>query len=177
MVVIIYCQIVIYCETHRQEKLIADHQVSVEAKKKFSKEKKAFKITTTVLVILLISHLPVVVVQILVKVSVLSENVAFVLASSSTFVLILNSLTNPIIYCVRTRQFRVAFIEILLGKTYAQAEELERRVFGSANNNENNDNNRNNDRNISENNDNKSKNKKTRNSEDNNNDSHRQQQR
>ena len=172
MAVIIYCQGVVYCETHRQEKLIAAQQVSVEAKKKFLKEKKAFKVTTSVLVTLLIFYLPIVVVRIVVIMSVLSKNVAAIFLYSSTFVIFLNSLTNPIIYCVRTRQFRVAFIEILLRKSNAQADELEMRVFGSANNNENTSNNRNNDRNISENNDNKSKNKKTRNSEDNNNDSH-----
>ena len=153
MAVVIYCQIVIYCETHRQEKLIAAHQVSVEAKKKFLKEKKAFKITTTVLVILLTSYFSVIAVRILVKMSVLSENVAYVLTSFSVFVFFLNSLTNPVIYCLRTRRFRVAFIEILLGKNNAQAEELERRVFGSANNNgnHNNDNN-NNDSNADNNN-------------------------
>ena len=53
MAVIIYCQVVVYCETRRQEKLIAAQQVSIEAKKKFLKEKRIFKITTTVLVTLL----------------------------------------------------------------------------------------------------------------------------
>ena len=110
MAIIIYCQIVIYCETRRQEELIAAQQVSVEAKKKFLKEKKAFKVTTTVLVILLISYLPITVVRILLKMSVFSKNVASSLLSSSSFVFLLNSLANPIIYCVRTRQFRVAFI-------------------------------------------------------------------
>ena len=170
--VIFYCQVVIYWETHRQERLIADHQVSVEARKKFLKEKKAFKLATTVLVTLLISYLPTFVARILMKKSVLSANVAAVVTFSSTFVLILNSLTNPIIYCVRTRQFRVAFIEILLGKTKARAEEVERRVFGSRKNNVNNNNNGNNARNISEKNDKKSKNKNTRKSQDTNNDSH-----
>ena len=141
--IIIYCQVVVYCETRRQEKLIAAHQVSVEAKRKFLKEKRAFKITTTVLVTLLISYLPIVVVRILLKTSVFSKNVAASLVSLSSFVFFLSSLTNPIIYCVRTRQFRVAFIEILLGKSNAQAEELERGLFGSANNNRNNNNNNN----------------------------------
>ena len=143
MAVIIYCQVVVYCETRRQEKLIAAQQVSVEAKKKFLKEKKAFKITTTVLVTLLISYLPIAVVRILSKMSVFSKNVAASLVFFSSFVFFLSSLTNPIIYCARTRQFRVAFIEILLGKTNTQAEELERRVFGSTNNNDNNNNNNN----------------------------------
>ena len=141
MAVNIYSQVVVCCETRRQEKLIAAQQVSVEAKRKFLKEKKAFKVTTTVLVALVISYLPVFVVRILLKMSVFSTNVADSVLSSSSFVFFLNSLTNPIIYCVRTRQFPVAFIEILLGKTNAQAEELERRVFGSAKNNVNNINN------------------------------------
>ena len=142
MAVIIYCQGVVYCETHRQEKLIAAQQVSAEAKKKFLKEKKAFKVTTTVLVTLLIFYLPIVVVRIIVIMSVFSKNVAAILLYSSTFVFFLNSLTNPIIYCVRTRQFRVAFIEIFLRKSNAQAEEIEMRVFLSANNNENTSNNK-----------------------------------
>ena len=142
--VIIYCQAVVCYETRRQEKLIAAHQVSLEARKKFLKEKKAFKVTTTVLVTLVISHVPIFVIRILVKMSVVSKTVTFVLSSCSAFLFFLNSLTNPIIYCVRTRQFRVAFIEILLRKSNAQAEELESRVFGSANNTENNNNNNNN---------------------------------
>ena len=40
---------------------------------------------------------------------------------------------NPVIYCVRIRQFRVAFIEILLRKNYTRAEQFERRSFGTVN--------------------------------------------
>ena len=41
-----------------------------------------------------------------------------------------NSLFNPLIYAVRIRYFRVAFIELLSRKTIAQAEQLERNIFG-----------------------------------------------
>ena len=41
----------------------------------------------------------------------------------------LNSVVNPIIYTVRNRHFRVAFIEMLLGKTPQEAEENERKLF------------------------------------------------
>ena len=37
---------------------------------------------------------------------------------------------NPLIYAVRVRNFRVAFIQILSRKTAAQAEEAERKIFG-----------------------------------------------
>ena len=37
---------------------------------------------------------------------------------------------NPLIYAVRIRYFRVAFIQLLARKTFAQAEQLERNMFG-----------------------------------------------
>ena len=47
----------------------------------------------------------------------------------------LNSLLNPIIYSIRIRQFRVAFIELIRRTVnIAEAEEIEMRVFGAANN-------------------------------------------
>ena len=42
----------------------------------------------------------------------------------------LNSLFNPLIYAVRIRYFRVAFIQLLSRKTVAQAEQLEKNIFG-----------------------------------------------
>jgi len=36
----------------------------------------------------------------------------------------------PLIYAVRIRHFRVAFIQLLTRKSIAQAEELERKIFG-----------------------------------------------
>ena len=52
-------------ECRRQEKLIAGQQVSVEAREKFLKGRKAFKITSTVLVTILISYLPILVARII----------------------------------------------------------------------------------------------------------------
>ena len=49
MAIIFYCQIVLYYETRRHQKEIAAQQVSLETREKFLKEKKAFKLTTTVL--------------------------------------------------------------------------------------------------------------------------------
>ena len=47
-----------------------------------------------------------------------------------TLLPVLNSLFNPLIYAVRIKYFRVAFIQLLLRKTIAQAEQLERNIFG-----------------------------------------------
>ena len=47
---------------------------------------------------------------------------------------IINSVVNPVIYTVRKRQFRVAFIELLLRKSLQEAEEFDGRMFGSRDN-------------------------------------------
>ena len=131
MVITIYCQVVIYFETRRHEKQMAAHQVSVETKEKFLKEKKAFKVTTTVVLILVLNYAPIIVVRILIVKSVIdSVNAAYICFFITSSVAILNSLINPIIYCVRIRHFRVAFIEIVLRKNNAQAEEFEMQIFG-----------------------------------------------
>ena len=46
----------------------------------------------------------------------------------------LNSVLNPIIYTARKRQFRVAFVQLVLRRSYLEAKDIEKRVFGSSNN-------------------------------------------
>ena len=48
--------------------------------------------------------------------------------------MILNSVINPIIYTVKNKQFRIAFIEMLLKKSYQEASAYEGRLFGPRNN-------------------------------------------
>lgn len=53
---------------------------------------------------------------------------------SSQVLSFLNSLLNPIIYVVRMRQFRVAFIELLFRTVHTvDAEEIEMRLCGVPN--------------------------------------------
>ena len=93
------------------------------------------KLTTCVIVILLLSYSPIFIVRILLLTSTISSvNIAYISLYTATFLTILNLLMNPVIYCVRIRQFRVAFIEILLRKSYTQAEQFERRMFKTSNN-------------------------------------------
>ena len=132
--IIVYCQVVLYFEIRRHKRQIAALQVSVEARQKFLKDKKAFKLTTIVVFILLLTYSPLIVVRILIANSVLTSlNVRYIALFTATFVAILNSVINPIIYCVRIRQFRVAFIEVVCKKSNAQAEEIEMQVFGTLN--------------------------------------------
>ena len=115
--IIIFCQVVLYYETRRHEKQIAANQVS-EDKRKFLTEKKALKLTTTVLFVLVLTYLPLMLVFILYRFSfIASLNAVRISTAIGIFLILLNSLINPVIYCIRTRQFRIAFIEILFGKS------------------------------------------------------------
>ena len=121
MTIIVFCQLTVYLATRRHERQIATHQVSMEERRKFLKEKKAFKLTTVVLVTQLMTYAPIFVVRLSVTNSIIrSKNVAYIAFYVAIFVLILNSMLNPIIYCVRTKQFRQAFIEILFRKRNTQ---------------------------------------------------------
>ena len=132
--IIIFIQVVIFFEVRRHKKAIAVQQVSLDARKKFLEEKKAFKVTTIVVITVLLTYMPIFVLRILAKLSVISSvtvlQIAYFIAIS---MLILCSTMNPITYCFRIRQFRIAFIEILLRKSNALAEEIEKKHFGKLN--------------------------------------------
>ena len=70
---IFFCQVVLYFETCRHEKEIASQQVSVEVREKFVKEKKAFKLTTTILFFLMLSYLPLIASRLLVSTFVITS--------------------------------------------------------------------------------------------------------
>ena len=119
---IIFCQVVLYHETRRHQKEIAAGQFSMEAREKFLREKKAFKLTTMILFSLILCYLPFVVARILISKSVInSVNLAYIALFTARTVAIFNSMVNPIIYCVRIRQFRVAFIQLLFRKSSTEA--------------------------------------------------------
>ena len=61
MVLITICSVAVYSEARRHERQIAELQASVEARKKFLKEKRARKLTrTTIIVKMFVSYLPVI---------------------------------------------------------------------------------------------------------------------
>ena len=120
---IIFCQVVLYHETRRHQKEIASGQFSMEAREKFLREKIAFKLTTMILFSSLIfCYLPFIVARILISKSVInSVNLAYIALFTGRTVAIFNSMVNPIIYCVRIRQLRVAFIQLLFRKSSTEA--------------------------------------------------------
>ena len=66
--------------------------------------------------------------------SFIGDSIAINVKHSMVYLLtlfpVLNSLLNPLIYAVRIRYFRVAFIQLLTRKTIPEAEQLERYIFG-----------------------------------------------
>ena len=128
----IYCNVSVYKEVRRNEKQIAANQVSLEAKGRFLRNKKVFYTTVIVLLVILLSYVPT---QIFIVILIsFRERIAPKIRATVTYLIsllpVLNSLFNPLIYTARVRYFRVAFIQLSLRKPAAQAEELERKIFG-----------------------------------------------
>ena len=130
---ITYFNVSIYKEVRRAEKQIAANQVSLDAKEKLLKNKKAFYTTITVLLSLFLCYVPINIFCYtfnLFKESI-PIKVKYTVLGLVSLLPVLNSLFNPLIYVARIRYFRVAFIQLLSQKTTSQAEELERKIFRS----------------------------------------------
>ena len=127
-------QIFVYKEARRHEKRILSEQVSLEARANFKQEKKALKLTTIIVVtILLFIFLPsfFIIITWHVFSETFSPDVKTSVRHLSFVPTIINSVLNPVIYTVRKRQFRVAVIELLLRKSLQEADEFDKKLFGS----------------------------------------------
>ena len=139
LVIIVLLQFLVYKEARRHEKRILSQHVSVEARAKFKQEKKALKLTTIILVTLFLCFaLPPTFMLITFGIFKAENSLPDVKAFVRHLVrlpVIFNSVLNPVIYSVRKREFRVAFIELLLRKSLHEADEFDKRLFGSSPNN------------------------------------------
>ena len=130
----IYFNCVVYKEVRRSEKQIAANQVSLEAKEKILKNKKAFYTTIVVLLASFLCHIPRNIFLAIFVSTKLTERKNIGGGEAAIYLLplipVLSSLLNPLIYAVRIRYFRIAFIELLSRKSTSEAEELERKIFG-----------------------------------------------
>ena len=136
LAIIVFCQIIVYREVRRHEKQISTQQVTEEARQKFLKDKKALKLTAVIVSLLFICYIPVFVFRVILKNyrSIMSIQTLYACFFTAVWLVILNSFLNPIVYSVRLRQFRVAFVELTCRTTnIVEAEEIEMRVFGSHN--------------------------------------------
>ena len=132
--VMIYCNISVYMEVRRNQRQIATNQVTLEAKNHFLKNKKAFCTTVTILVAVFLCCAPVrlcLVIFATVFNGKIPNDVGYSVLHLLTILPLSNSLFNPLIYAVKIICFRVAFIQLLSRKTTAQAEEFERKIFGT----------------------------------------------
>ena len=134
--VILYFHVVVYKEVRRNKKQIIANQVSLEARTNLLRSKKSFYTTTIVLLTIMLCYIPASIWIVILPVlrNRISATVRHIVLSVTTTLLVLNSFFNPLIYAVRIRYFRVAFIQLLSSKTLPKAEELEKRLFQSRRN-------------------------------------------
>ena len=55
-----------------------------------------------------------------------SVNLAYIALFTGRATAVLKSLLNPVIFCVRIKQFRVAFIQLIFKKDHTEAENIEK---------------------------------------------------
>ena len=124
---IAYCHFSVYLETRRHRRQIADQQVTQERRKQLLKDKRAFKATSLIVAAILLCSLPMIVFKIVITrlPSLVPLEERHMLFLSITSMNLLNSFINPIIYAVRLRKFRVAFIDIITCGTTTLVEEKE----------------------------------------------------
>ena len=130
---VVYCHAVIYKEVRRNTQQIIANQVSFAVKEKLLKNKKAFNTTVVIVLTLFLCYIPIWIWLIL-FIFLNGENasdVGQIAFFPIIFLQALNSSINPLIYTARIRHFRVAFFQMVMRKTLAQAEKLEKKVFGA----------------------------------------------
>ena len=133
---ILFCHVTVYREIRRHEKQIAAQQVTVEARKQFEKDKKAFKVTFIIIIVLMLCYVPILIFSAVLERfrSKISLQVLYICFFFTTLMAFLNSFFNPIIYSFRLREFRVAFIELICKTAnIAEAEQREMKIFGTPN--------------------------------------------
>ena len=132
--IIVICNMIVYREVHRHEKEITVQQVDVASRENFLSQKRAFKLTVMIIILIITSYFPVIS---FVELKEPLKNVVSVGTLTSIFMVVgslaaFNSLVNPFIYCIRLRQFRVAFIELLIKKNHNEADKFESMILGLA---------------------------------------------
>ena len=132
VVIIAVCNVIVYREVHRHEKQIAAQQVDVATRENVLSQKRAFKLTLTIIALLVISFLPVIIFR---RLKEPLERIVSFGTLTCIFMAVyslpaFNSFVNPFIYCIRLRQFRVSFIELLMQKNHHEAVEFEGKIFG-----------------------------------------------
>ena len=118
LLTILFCQGVVLLESRRHRKHIKAHLVSQSTAKELLKKDKAAITTTIIVAVLFVCYVPQIAFQgIAYTVENIPKSVFFTLVCLMNLLLTFNSLVNPVIYCIRTQEFRRAFRELLHLKT------------------------------------------------------------
>ena len=110
---VVYCHVVIYKEVRRNTQQIIANQVSLAVKEKLLKNKKAFNTTVVIVLTLFLCYIPTCV-WLIVLISLDGENssdVGHITSFPITFLVLLNSSINPLIYTARIRHFQLRAVQ------------------------------------------------------------------
>lgn len=115
MSIIAYSHFIVYLITRRHERQIRTEQISGEDAVKYLEEKKAWKTTIIIIGFIFLSFLPGLLLNLLAVTGLYIQSyyIVSILRPFSSLFLMLNSLCNPIIYCLRNRRLRQAMIALL----------------------------------------------------------------
>ena len=122
--IIVISNVIVYREVHRHEKEIAAQQIDIASRENFLSQRRAFKLTVMIIILVKISYLPFIIFLRLME--PLKSIVSFPLLSF-IFMAVLtlaafNSFIKAFIYCIRLTRFRVAFVELMMLKSHNEAE-------------------------------------------------------
>ena len=118
LLAILFCQGVVLLESRRHRKHIKAHLVSQSTAKELLKKDKAAITTTIIVAALFVCYAPQIAFFVIVFTAHnIPTSVLFTMLCLMNLVLIFNSLVNPVIYCVRTQEFRRAFRQLLYLKS------------------------------------------------------------
>ena len=115
IVVIAYMYGYIHSESRRQKKRLKNEQLAQEEARKLKKDNKATNTVTIILGVILLTYVPSIIwTAVIASSDYLLEprSIAIVWGWTNTFIM-LGSLSSPLIYCWRLKNFRHAFLEML----------------------------------------------------------------
>ena len=107
--ILIFCRIASY---HEARKRIANITIQ-SAKARFLKEKKALKITSIVIGLVLLSYLPMILFRFFLGSFLISPDAFLAVESLIITLTLCNSVFNPVIYCARNTKYRRALKKLL----------------------------------------------------------------
>lgn len=132
LLIFCFC-VVVYKEVRCYKKQAIGEQLTREVRKKMFNEIRIVKTSMTITVMALICYVPTIVFFMKAGqdgIEGYSPEFSCGFLILATLLSILNSLFNPLIYSVRSRHFRIAFIQLLTRRSYHQAKRIEEILFG-----------------------------------------------